>query len=140
MEPLYTGALIVDHKFHPSTQRFAVETPYDARIEVLKQKAQEKRPELSSFILSDLGVWRMKGDMVIKKLKLSELLGKIDINDENTIEALDDEEKVANMGLSFGETLLLQTPGTSCVSIIVCRVLIQVSRQRRHHEGCGPRI
>ena len=81
--------------------------------------------------------------MIIKKLtpqKLSELLGKIDINDKNTIEALDDEERVANMGLSFGETLLLQTHGTSCVSIIVCRVLIQVSRQRRHHEGCGPRI
>ena len=87
----------------------------------------------------------MKGDMIIRKLtpqRLLEALDRIDVNDETTIEALYNEEIVANIGLSFGDTLpvLLQIPGTSYVSIIVCRVLIQISCQRRHHEGCGPRI
>ena len=130
MESLYTGILVVDHKFHPSTRRFAVETPYNARIEYLKQKAQEKRPELSSYIPSDLGVWRMKGNTVMKKLSpqgLSEALGRIDVKDETTIEELYDEEKLADLGLLDYETLLLQVPGMSCVSTIIGgRVLIQV--------------
>jgi hypothetical protein len=130
MEHLYTGILLVDHKFHALTSRFAAETTANARIVALKQKAQEMSPsKLSSVELPDLRVWKMKGDMIIKKLtpqKLSEILGRIDIDDQDTIELLDDEEKVAGLGLSDGETLLVQLPGTSRIPTIVVRALIQV--------------
>ena len=49
MEPLYTGVLIVDHKFHRSTRRFAVDTPYDARIEGLE--AEGSGEEARAFLL-----------------------------------------------------------------------------------------
>jgi hypothetical protein len=73
-------------------------------------------------------MWKMKGEIIIKTLpcrRLSDILVKIDIDDDDTIEELNDEGKVADLGFSDGETLLLQLPGTSRISTTVGRVLIQ---------------
>lgn len=43
-----------------------------------------------------------------------------------TIEELYDEEKVADIGLSDDETMLLQVSGSSCISTIVGRILTQI--------------
>jgi hypothetical protein len=67
-------------------------------------------PEPSNFKRSELSVWRTKGDMIIKNLSpqgLSEVLGKIDVDDKNTIESVNDEVKVVDLGLSLGEALLV---------------------------------
>jgi hypothetical protein len=128
-EPLYTGVLLVDLNFQALAPRFVVETTSDACIMVLKENAQEIRPdELSSFDRPELSVWKIKGDKIIENLtprELSEILGRIDVNDEDTIEEVDEDENVANLGLSHSETLLLQLPGTSHISTIAACVLIQ---------------
>ena len=130
METFYTGVLLVDRNFHAFTCRYTLETA-NIRILAWKQKAHHSwSDKLSPYMPRTLSLWKLKGDMIITKLtpqkELSEVLGKIDVNDMNTIEELGDHEKVANIGLSEDETLLLQVPGTSHISTIAGRVLIQV--------------
>jgi hypothetical protein len=116
----------------------------------LKQKVQEIRPnKLSSFAQSEIFVWKLKSGMIIKNLtprRLSEILGKIDINDKDIIERVEEDEKVANLGPSYGETLLLQLPGMSHISTITAAFSYSSSchyrRQpswRSHHDKWGPR-
>jgi hypothetical protein len=101
LEPLCTGVFLVDLNFQALTPRFVVETTANAYIMDLKQKVQEIRPdELSSFARSEIFVWKLKGGMIIKNLtppRLSEILGKIDINDKDIIERVEEDEKVANL-------------------------------------------
>jgi hypothetical protein len=67
-----------------------------------------------------------------------EILGSIDIHDEDTIEELPEDRKVADLGLSNGETLLVQMPVTSRIYTIVGCVLIVHSRYCGRWAGWGP--
>ncbi|KAF8274661.1 hypothetical protein EI94DRAFT_473465 [Lactarius quietus] len=60
----------------------------------------------------------MKGEMIIKKFTpehISDILRRIDVNDEDTIEFMDDYEEVADLGLSVDETLLIQLQGHAVI-------------------------
>jgi hypothetical protein len=123
MERRVTPLILVDHKFRALTRRFTVANAADDLIENLKKQAQDKRPnDLSRFDISDLTVWKTKGEMIIKILppsRLAEILGNINVDDEGTIEEIGDEAEVGKLGLAVGQTLLLQLPGTPRTSNIV---------------------
>jgi hypothetical protein len=117
--------ILVDHKFQALYDRFVVEATADDLIYDLKQKIKEKRHSiLSRFDISDLTMWKTKGEMIIKILppsRLTEILENINVDDEDTIEQLGDEAKVVDLGLSVGQTLLVKLAGTSRISNIVGR-------------------
>jgi hypothetical protein len=130
MELSLTAVLLVDPDFRALSQRFLVETTPHDLIFHLKKKVKEERPnELSRFQHSYLSVWKPKGEMIIKKFnprRTASLLARINVEDEDTIELLDEEDKVADFGPLEGQTLLVQLPGTSRIPPIVCCTLIQV--------------
>jgi hypothetical protein len=82
-----------------------------------------------AFDNDELVVWKPMGEMVINKStskRMAEILRSINANSQDAIQELEDDDSVADLGLSGGETLLLQVPGTSRISTIVGHVLIQV--------------
>jgi hypothetical protein len=69
------------------------------------------------------------GETVINRStskRMTEILRTINVNGQETIEDLEDDDLVADLGLSGYETLLFQVPGTSLLSTIASCVLIQV--------------
>lgn len=61
-----------------------------------------------------------------KKPRIDEILSDINVEVEDAIELLHEELKFADLGLSNVQSLLVQLPGTSRISTIAGRVLIQV--------------
>jgi hypothetical protein len=69
------------------------------------------------------------GEMVINKStseRMADILRAINANGQDVIQKLQADDSVADLGLSGGETLLLQVPGTSRISTIVGCVLMLV--------------
>jgi hypothetical protein len=133
MERPYTAIVLVDHRFLPLTRRFLVDrTPNDLIHDVMKKVKAEMSNDLSTFNISDLTVWKTMGEMVIDKStseRLAEILScinRFNVNDGNTIQRLSHDRKLADLGLSDSQTLLIQCPGTSRIPTIVCRALLQV--------------
>jgi hypothetical protein len=114
-----TWLLLVDYKFHAIGCPFYVWTSDDDDICELKEKFREDSPEDLSRTyaeLDELTVWKLKGEKTIDNSTcgyLAEILRGIDVNDKDTIEVLDEEVQVADLGLSDGQTLLLRLPDTS---------------------------
>ena len=134
MEPSYTSVVLVDHKFQALSDRFLVETTPNDLIYHLKKKMKEQWHGDADFAdydftnLAKLVVWKTTDAIVINKsnsIRMAEILGAIN-DDRNTIRRLEEDESVADLGLSNFQTLLVQLPGTSRISTIVGCVLIQV--------------
>ena len=125
-----TPVILVDHDFKAPTNYFLVETTPNDLIFHLKEKVKEVRPEeLSSVRRSDLLVWKTMGAKTINpssEERLSEILNTIDVGDKATIQELPERLKLADLGLSEFQTLLVQLPGMSRIFTIAGRVLIQV--------------
>jgi hypothetical protein len=135
MEPSLTAVLLVDPDFRALSRRFLVETAPPDLIYHLKKKVAAMWHGDASFSHYDFKniakflVWKPKGEMVIKKFtpqRTASILARINVEDEDTIEFLDEEDKVADFGPLEGQTLIVQLPGTSLIPPIVCCILIQV--------------
>jgi hypothetical protein len=97
------------------------DTASDA-IGALKKKVHDKwagmglSPRLSHYDPTDLVVWQLKGESIIQDLPrecFDEKLAKIDVEDDETIRLLVEEDKVVDLGLLVGQSLIVQLPGTS---------------------------
>ncbi|KAF8258395.1 hypothetical protein EI94DRAFT_1140636 [Lactarius quietus] len=95
--------------------------------------------------IAALTVWKTKGKKLINKSNLERLadrLGSFGVDDKDTIqvEELGDEDRVADLGLSVDQTLLVQLPGTSHISTIVDFVLIPVITFATQAISIGARV
>lgn len=68
--------------------------------------------------------------MTLPPRLMAELLGSIDVDSADHIQVLGDGAKIANLGLSEDETLVVQLPAEDS----------PVDSWKPHHETCGPRI
>jgi hypothetical protein len=126
-----TWVLLVNHEFQNIGSRFLVNTVSGDLIHYLKKKVKEEAPEVLSRVRADphqLTVWMTKSDLIINKFtfkqRLAEILRSIDVNSKETIELLNEEDLVADLGLSHGQALLVRLPGTSRISTPIGCVLI----------------
>ena len=132
MEPSFTSVVLVNHDFKALTDRFLVETTPNDLIYHLKKKVKETRPIYFSRLAFDVGeliVWKTMGAMIIDTSsdeRMAAILSTIDSNDRNTIRRLSEELKVADLGLSNFQSLLVQLPGMSLIFTIADRFLIQI--------------
>ncbi|KAI9434081.1 hypothetical protein H4582DRAFT_2184736 [Lactarius indigo] len=117
--------LLVNHKFQAMGNRFDVDsTSDDDNINTLKTKVKKEKPEALSRTHvdpSDLTVWKTKGEMVINESnfeRLAEILGSINVNNKDAIEKLSELKRVANLGLSRDQTLLVQLPDPKVITIV----------------------
>ncbi len=125
--------ILVDHEFQFQKQigdHFSVRTSSKDDIDDLRDKVKVKvHPCLTHVSSVDLTVWKTKGEMIINKAeveeRLVEILGNIDVDNEDTIEKLRPGEQVADLGLTDDQVLLVQLPGTSRISTVVRCVLRQ---------------
>ena len=114
--------LLVDCDFQALGGCFPVNTSSGDGVYHLKEKVKEKTREALSHAHVDskeLTMWKTKGAMIIDKSsseRLSEILRNIDVSDQNTIEELSEDDLVADLGLSEGQTLLVRLSGTSRIS------------------------
>jgi hypothetical protein len=131
MEPSYTAVVLVDHKFQALSERFKIKTAPSDEIFDLKEKVKETIPISFSRFAIDVGelvVWKPMGETVINRStskRMAEILRTINVNGQETIEDLEDDDLVADLGLSGDETLLFQVPGTSLLSTTAGCVFIQ---------------
>lgn len=108
---------LVDHKFQALGHCFETEITIDDDIFDLKYKVKEKKPEIFSYHDIDppcLTVWKMEGELVHNGSTAKcqeEILEKVNINDRDTIQMLDEDEMVAEVQLSDSQILLIQLPG-----------------------------
>jgi hypothetical protein len=121
-----TWVLLVDHKFRAIGQSFSVNTTVQDNIGELREKALKKllRTDLAA---PSLTVWKTKGTKIIDETtfeRTEEILRSIDVDDNDTIEEVRSMAKVANLGLSNGQHLLMRLPGASCVSTAIGCFLI----------------
>jgi hypothetical protein len=128
-----TAVVLVDHNFQALTDLFLVETTPGDLIYHLKKKVKEQwhgDADFAQLDFTNIVVWKTMGAKVINEHThehMADILSTINVNDEGTIQRLFETNKLADLGLSDFQTLLLQLlPGTSRVSTIVSRVLIQV--------------
>ena len=130
MESSFTSVVLVDHDFKAPTHYFLVETTPNDLIFHLQRKVKEERPdELSRYRRSDIRVWKSMGTLTINPSsegRLLEILNAIDVDNAATIQQLPERLKLADLGLSEFQTLLVQLPGTSHIFTIAGRGLIQV--------------
>ncbi len=119
--------ILVDHEFQKQVGvHFSVQTSSEDDIDDLKDKVKVKLPTRLTHVSSpDLTVWKTKGEMIINSAevkepkRLVEILGNINVDNEDAIEMLDPVEQVADLGLTDGQFLLVQLPGTSRISTVV---------------------
>ncbi|KAH9052698.1 hypothetical protein EDB87DRAFT_1715971 [Lactarius vividus] len=109
--------LLVDHRFQAMGSCFEVGAFSDHdNINTLKERVKEKKPEALSRAHvdpSDLTVWKTKGSMAIDESnleRLAEILGSINVDNKDTIEKLFEVKRVAKLGLSDTQVLLVQLP------------------------------
>ncbi|KAH9020296.1 hypothetical protein EDB85DRAFT_531008 [Lactarius pseudohatsudake] len=115
-----TWALLVTHGLQALGTRFPFDTTScDDTIYDLKMNVKERRKvDLAHVDAVCLTVWKLKGRNIIDNLnfsakRLAEILGNIDIDDEDTIEELDICTKVADLRLPPNETLLVRMPAVA---------------------------
>ncbi|KAH8976608.1 hypothetical protein EDB86DRAFT_3022103 [Lactarius hatsudake] len=111
--------LLVDYTFQTLIGRsFSVWTSGGEDIEDLKEKVKEKRRiDLADVDAARLTVWKTKGSMVIDDSK-AEILKNINLDDEDTIERLNERMQVADLGLD-GQVLLVQLPDPKRVHQVI---------------------
>ena len=108
---------LVDHKFQALEHCFEIETTIDDDIFDLKYKVEAKKPEIFSYYDIDprcLTVWKMEGELVHNRstAKCQEkMLEKLNFNDKDTIQMLDEDVTVAELQLPDCQILLIQLPG-----------------------------
>jgi hypothetical protein len=128
-----TWLILVDHTFETcSGPPFSVLTLPGHDIQDLKEKLKKKlSPSLSHLAIYEFTLWKTKGSLILNQATvttpehLAEILSRIDVNDKDTIERLNEAVLVANLGLPQDQTLLVRMPGTSRISIAVGCVPIQ---------------
>ncbi|KAH9039479.1 hypothetical protein EDB83DRAFT_1719969 [Lactarius deliciosus] len=123
MKPSETWLLLVDYNFQALGDFFSVDTiSGDDNINDLKKKAKEKRQvALARVDAANLTVWKTKGTMAIDESNFDrfvKILKGIDVNDKDTIEKLSVRTRVADLGLSNGQTLLVRMPGRQSETVI----------------------
>jgi hypothetical protein len=130
-----TAVALVDHQFQALTEIFLVKTTPSDLIFHLKEKVKEQWhgdadvAHLDFTNLAKVVVWKTMGAKVINehtRENMTDILVTINVNDKGTIQRLSEMDKLADLGLEDFQTLLVQLPGTSRISTIVGRVLIQV--------------
>jgi hypothetical protein len=95
--------LLVDHKFEALGRCFSVRTSQAEGIADLKDKVKEEAPETLSRARVDpcqLSVWKTKGANIIDESTLeclTEILGRIDVRDQDTIEELRGRKRIADL-------------------------------------------
>ena len=107
-------------------QPFQVGIFFDDKICNLKNKVKEKKPDIFSLIFTlckldplCLTVWKTQGKLVLNGSTtkcLEEILKKINVDDEDTIQMLDESMTMAELQSSLtddGQILLAQFPGMS---------------------------
>jgi Crinkler effector protein N-terminal domain len=114
-----TWLLLVNHKFQAIGECFLVNiSGRDLIANLTKKVKKERRNALANVDAVDLTVW--KSAIIIDETTTSECLAErlrnIKVDDKDTIEKVGSYVQVANLGLSDGQTLLVQLPGTSRVS------------------------
>ena len=113
--------LLVDHKFRAMGQPFQIGTFFDDKICNLKNKVKEKKPDVFFLCKLDplcLTMWKTEGELVLNgstAKHLEEILKKINVDDEDTIQMLDEYVTVAELqsSLADDQILLAQFPGMS---------------------------
>jgi hypothetical protein len=85
----------------------------------LKEKAI--KVSQNDFVAIWAHVWKTKGTMVIDNEtsleRLEEILRSINVDDKETIERVRECAKVTSLGLSNGQILTMQVPGTSSCTL-----------------------
>ena len=124
MESSFTSVVLVDHDFKAPTNYFLVETTPNDLIFHLKRKVKEAKPNYFSSLIDvvDLVVWKTMGTLTINPSsegRLSEILNAIDVDNAATIQQLPERLKLADLGLSEFQTLLVQLPGTSRIVFLL---------------------
>jgi hypothetical protein len=141
MAPSRTWLILVDQMFQMVGKRFWVPTSNDDYIVDLQKKVKEEKPKaLYQVDPDELTVWKMKGAKIINtfasKERLARILESIDVKDEETIEELSEVDLVTDLGLSYGQVLLVQQPGTSRIVIIAIGcVTIQATAVTSREDG-----
>ena len=116
-----TWFFLVNHKFQALGECFLVNTSGRDLIENLKKKVKkERRNALANVDAADLTVWKstINIDETITSERMAEILRNINVDDKNTIEKVGSYVQMSNLGLSDGQTLLVQLPGTSRASTL----------------------
>ena len=123
MAPAKTRVLFVDHKFQAIGKSFKVITGVQDEIEDLKEKAIKKSG--IDATVTFVSVWR--GTVIIDETATPERLAELLRNVKDEVTEVVETVKVASLGLSNGQVLLMQVMrrrGTSCVSTAFGCVLI----------------
>lgn len=123
MTTLSIRLLLVYHGFEAVGDRFKVKISVNSDIGDLKEKVKELKPDVFSLLRNlhdigpdDLTMWKTVGELVLKRSSIQrkeDILKRINVDDEGTIQRLDNEVKVADLQLSSGQILVLQLPGMS---------------------------
>ncbi|KAH9027873.1 hypothetical protein EDB85DRAFT_2148231 [Lactarius pseudohatsudake] len=118
MEPSETWLLLVDHNFRAIGGSFSVDTiPGDDNINKLKEKAKvERQIDLARVDAANLTVWKTKD--TIDESNFERFAKGIDVNDKDAIEKLSVRTRVADLGLSDSQTLLVRMPGRQLETVI----------------------
>ncbi|KAH9162832.1 hypothetical protein EDB89DRAFT_2234529 [Lactarius sanguifluus] len=134
MELPTTCLILVDHNFRALGEPFEVDTTHN--INGLKAKAKEERQiDLAHVDAARLTVWKTKGAMVIddsNSERFEEMLRRINVDDKGTIERLKGRQRVADLELSGGQTLLVQVPD---VTLAYHRSDTVVNEERAHRKA-----
>ena len=137
-----TWLLFINHDFQTCIgECFSVRISDTDNIHDLKKKVVEensKALDRANTTLIDLTVWRTKGEMILKST--SKRLGAIlkSINIKDVIEVLSPGDNLVDLGLSDGEILLVQLPGTSKGSSCISTPPSTFSDCIRRPRTCSP--
>jgi hypothetical protein len=114
-----TWFLLVDSKFRAIGDCFVVEASSHELVAILKDEVKKKKQiDLVHVDADHLIIWKTKGTKIIDETtfeRTEEILRSIDVDDNDTIEKVRSMAKVANLGLSKTQVLLVQQPGTSSI-------------------------
>ncbi|KAL5512875.1 hypothetical protein ACEPAH_3273 [Sanghuangporus vaninii] len=111
--------LLVDHEKKAAFgDLFSVIVSPDARIQELKKKVKEERPDvLEHVVLATLTVWRCMNPKLLVRMKPAQLkmgLSSVDFTDETKTEELGPGHKIMELSLSLSEEIvLIEVPGAS---------------------------
>lgn len=131
---IYTGVVIVNIKFEALTSRFVVKTTPEDTVDSLKLKVQEKRHGVGHSHVTNMTVWLPKGSkkiMVLTPKRMAQALASIDTDNAEHIRVLGDGSKVANLGMSEDETLIVQLLGESELLTTHHKLLAHAGDSRR---------
>jgi hypothetical protein len=141
MEICKIWLLLVHYDFKAFGSCFSVDVDISMMVDDLKKVVKESRSEALSRAhtdSSDIIVWKTKGKMVINnstsKKRMTEILKSIDVDDVDVIEEINERVLLRDLELPDGQTLLVQLPGSSRVSIAVSCVLTDMSIRAHSYD------